>query len=111
MSDPLGLIGAQHGITQPLPGAGGQTGRTPAGGLPLDPNAPSFKDVLLENINQVNKLQQDATAATEDLLAGRRDDVEGVLIATQKADTAFRMLLQVRNKVMDAYEEIKQIRV
>ena len=111
MSDPLGLLGAANKITPPLPGAGGLSGRTPAGGQPLDPNAPSFRDVLLENINQVNKLQQDATAATEDLLAGRRDDVEGVLIATQKADTAFRMLLQVRNKVMEAYDEIKQIRV
>ena len=47
----------------------------------------------------------------EDLAAGRRNDVESVIIATQKADTAFRMLLQVRNKMMDAYEEIKQVRV
>ena len=43
--------------------------------------------------------------------AGRRDDIEGVLIAARKADTAFRMLLQVRNKVLDAYEEVKQLRV
>jgi len=59
----------------------------------------------------VNELQRDATEAMEDLATGARDDVESVLIATQKADTAFRLLLQVRNKVLDAYEEVKQIRV
>lgn len=73
--------------------------------------ASAFKDLLVENLARVNKLQQDATEAVEDLAAGKRDDLETVLMATQKADTAFRMLLQVRNQVMSAYDEIKQIRV
>jgi flagellar hook-basal body complex protein FliE len=47
----------------------------------------------------------------EDFAAGRRDDIETVIIATDKADTAFRMLLQVRNKMLEAYEEVKQVRV
>ncbi|MHC4991295.1 MAG: flagellar hook-basal body complex protein FliE, partial [Planctomycetota bacterium] len=54
---------------------------------------------------------RDAKEAVEDLAAGRRDDVEGVILATEKADTAFRMLLAVRNKMMDAYQEIKELRV
>ena len=74
-------------------------------------DGPAFKDVLLKNIEEVNKLQQDAEAAIEDLAAGRRDDIAQVNIAKQKADMAFKMLLQVRNKMMDAYEEIKQFRV
>lgn len=83
-------------------------GRRPsqAGGSGLD-----FRQMLEKEIAQVNELQQDASEAVEDLAAGRRDDIEGVIIATQKADTAFRMLLQVRNKVMDALEEIKQVRI
>jgi flagellar hook-basal body complex protein FliE len=64
-----------------------------------------------QQIAHVNALQQDAKEAVEDLAAGRRNDLEGVIIATEKADVAFKMLLQVRNKVMDAYEEIKQIRI
>ena len=56
-------------------------------------------------------MQQDATQATNDLLTGQRDDLEGVMIATQKADSAFRMLLALRNKVVDAYDEVKNIRV
>jgi flagellar hook-basal body complex protein FliE len=108
MADPVGLIGQTGGI-----GGAGHVGmpRTPAGGIKPDPNAPSFKDLLMENIKQVNKLQAEATTAIEDLNTGKRADVEGVLLATQKADTAFRMLVSVRNKLTQAYEEIKQMRV
>ncbi len=104
MADPLGLIGSV-GATSPLaaPKATGQAAGIQGG--------PSFKDVLLKNIEQVNQLQQDADAAIEDLVSGKRDDLDAVLMAKQKADVAFQMLLQVRNKVMDAYEEVKQIRV
>ena len=59
----------------------------------------------------MNQLHRDATESIEELAAGRRDDLESVMIATKKADTAFRLLLQVRNKVMDAYDEVKQLRV
>jgi flagellar hook-basal body complex protein FliE len=76
------------------------------------PNAgPGFKEFLQQQIQEVNQLQQDANQATNDLIAGRRSDVESVMLATQKADTAFKMLLQVRNKMMDVYEEVKQLRV
>jgi flagellar hook-basal body complex protein FliE len=97
MPDPVGLIGS---INQDLPAL-----------TPKQAEGPGFKNLLQEQIDKVNQLQRDATEAMEDLATGGRDDVESVLIATQKADTAFRLLLQVRNKVLDAYEEVKQIRV
>jgi flagellar hook-basal body complex protein FliE len=103
MTDPLGIVARAGAVSRDLaptqgsgPGSGG---------------GPAFKEVLRDEIRQVNDLQRRAEEAIEDLAAGRRDDLESVMIATQKADTAFRMLLQVRNKVMDAYEEVKQIRV
>lgn len=103
MTDPLGLIGNTGGMQGPLnPGRPFQRS---------DLGQPGFKELLQQQIEQVNRLQEDANVAIEDLAAGRRDDLESVMIATQKADTAFRMLLQVRNKVMDAYEEVKQLRV
>ncbi len=100
MVDPLGLVTNTQAMS-------------PAAGAPkaIAPGGPSFRDTLVQNLAKVNELQQDAAHAMEDLAAGRRSDVEGVLLATQKADTAFRMLLAVRNKVMDAYQEIQQIRV
>ena len=106
MSDPLGLIGG-FGSVQRLTPASAPAGRAGDG----QAAGPDFKQFLHEQIAEVNKLQSDATVAVEDLATGRRDDLEGVIIATQKADVAFRMLLQVRNKVMEAYDEIKQIRV
>lgn len=103
MTDPLGLINSARPVGLP---------RAPQ--APVAPGAqegPSFKDVLMNNIEQVNKLQQDAAGAIEDLTTGKRDDVANVFIAKQKADMAFQMLQQVRNKLVDAYEEIKQMRV
>ncbi len=105
MADPLGLIGTTP-IARPMPPVGPSA---PSG--PLEQAGPSFKDLLMKNIEQVNKLQQDAATAIEDLSTGRRDDVDQVLMAKQKADLAFQTLLQVRNKLVDAFEEIKQMRV
>lgn len=107
MADPLGFISGQpnplHGIsragTKPQPQTGAEGG------------GPSFKDTLLKSIQEANDLQQQATRAVEDLQTGQRTDVEGVILATQKADNAFRMLQQVRNRMMEAYDEVKQIRV
>jgi len=108
MSDPVGLIGHAGGLGPIGPNrpAGPASTQGPEKG-----HGPNFKDVLLENLNEVNKLQQDAAQAAEDLAAGRRGDVEGVILATEKADTAFRMLQAVRNKVIEAYDELKQMRV
>jgi flagellar hook-basal body complex protein FliE len=106
MSDPLGLIGTTNALRPaglPLVHPSDRVGaQQPPGG---------FSAVLKDQITKVNELQQDARQAVEDLAAGRRTDLESVIIATEKADIAFKMLLQVRNKVMDAYEEVKQIRV
>ena len=74
-------------------------------------DGPGFRAMLEEQIAKVNELESDAKQALEDLATGRRVDIEGVILATQKADIAFKMLLQVRNKMMDAYEEVKQVRV
>jgi flagellar hook-basal body complex protein FliE len=105
MPDPLGLIAtaATPGI-QPLQAAGNSGGSGAASGT-------SFKDVLMNNIEQVNKMQQEAQREIEDLSTGKTHDYAHVIMATQKADLAFQMLLQVRNKLTDAYQEINQIRV
>lgn len=107
MTDPLGLISGSQGAMPIRPGgpdAGRANGANQAGGA-------SFKDALMKQLDQVNRLQQDAETAIEDVVSGKRDDLDNVMIAKQKADIAFQMLLQVRNQMMDAYEEIKQIRV
>jgi len=103
MSDPLGLI---SGV-----GGGGTIRPSSSVSRDNDPEGASFKDVLLKNIEEANKLQQDATKAVEDLQTGKRTDVENVLTATAKADMAFKALQAVRNQVVRAYDEIQQMRV
>lgn len=102
MSDPIGLIGGGQ--------SGGIDPRSSGAARQVDGGASGFKDVLKENLRRVNELEQDATRAIEDLTAGRRTDIEGVALAAAKADMAFKALQAVRNKVMDAYDEIKQMR-
>jgi len=109
LSDPLGLIGASN-PPDPIRGpAQGAPGRGPGGGA--GGVGPDFKATLMNNLKEVNSLQQDASRAAEDLVSGKRTDIEGVIIATEKADTAFKMLQAMRNQVMEAYDEIKQMRV
>ncbi len=100
MSDPLNLIsGAGQGVN---PRATPSSERSGEG--------PSF-DAVFKSLREVNAAQQEATRAIEDLATGQRSDVENVILATQKADNAFKMLQALRNKVMEAYDEVKQMRV
>ena len=70
-----------------------------------------FKDFLLDSIREVNQMQQDANQAVENLVTGGDANPAEVLTAVQKADMAFRMMMQIRNKLVQAYDEVKSIRV
>ena len=74
-------------------------------------SAGSFKNVLLDSLKQVNSMQQEANRAVENLMTGGGSNPAEVLTAVQKADVAFRMMMQVRNKVVQAYQEIKDIQI
>jgi flagellar hook-basal body complex protein FliE len=89
--------------------------------LPLKPGAltgkdaaresDSFKNYLLDSIRQVNDMQQQADSAVEKLSAGEDISPVEVLTAVQKADLAFKLMLQVRNKLVQAYQDIEAMRV
>ncbi len=85
------------------PGAGGLRGG--GGGAQGD-----FAKALMGKIDEVSQLQSEAAKATEDWTTGDAK-VEDVILATQKADVAFKMLLALRNKVQAAYDEVKQVRI
>jgi flagellar hook-basal body complex protein FliE len=71
----------------------------------------SFANTLLDSIKQVNNLQADANNAVESLFTGEEANPAEVLTAVQKADLAFRTMMQIRNKLVAAYDELKNIRV
>ncbi|HEX8913888.1 MAG TPA: flagellar hook-basal body complex protein FliE [Humisphaera sp.] len=90
----------------------GQIGTAAGGPKPTAaPTGPGFSEVLKGQIDEVAKLQQDASQAVEDVATGRTDDVAGVMTAMEKSDIAFKTLLAIRAKLMDAYEEIKGISI
>jgi flagellar hook-basal body complex protein FliE len=87
--------------------------------IPPQPAAPaglgtadsSFQNMLSKSLEQVNSMQQDANRAVENLMTGGSANPAEVLTAVQKADLAFRMMMQVRNKLVAAYQEIKDIKI
>jgi len=111
MTDPLGFINraSAPGVNK-APFSLDATGHGGSGG----PNAagkPDFANSLLDQINEVNKLQNEANQGAEDFATGKRTDIESVVVGAEKADAAFRMLLALRNKVQAAYDEVKQVRI
>ncbi|MDZ4658918.1 MAG: flagellar hook-basal body complex protein FliE [Bythopirellula sp.] len=74
-------------------------------------DTPSFKDMLVDSIRDVNSMQQQADQAVETMMTGGEADPAEVLTAVQKADLAFRLMMQMRNKLMQVYQEVRDIRV
>ena len=86
------------------------TGQLP-GRLGAAEESTAFKSVLFDSIQEVNATKQEADRAVENLVIGGDVTPAEVLTAVQKADIAFRMMIDVRNTMVQAYEEIKSIRV
>jgi len=92
-----------------LAGGGAVPASTSAAGAAGAASETSFADTLKNSIEEVSKLQQDASQAVADLATGKNEDVTGVMTAMEKSDLAFKTLLAIRAKLMDAYEEIKNM--
>lgn len=91
----MGALGAG-----PMPGLGANGGAG-ASGTP----AP-FSDLLTEAVGQVNQLETKARTAVEGLMSGSGVDVHQAMIATEKSDMAFELALAVRNKAVQAYQQV-----
>ncbi|MBD3347540.1 MAG: flagellar hook-basal body complex protein FliE [Chitinivibrionales bacterium] len=72
---------------------------------------PSFKDTLATFLNDVNTSQKVAGKAKEKFLAGEITDVHQVTSKSGEAKVAFNMLMEIRNKVLDGYNEIMRMRL
>lgn len=70
-----------------------------------------FAELLGSKVGEVNRMQRTADDKVHALLTGEDVNEAEVLTAVQKADLAFRMLMQIRNKLMDAYREVQQIQI
>ncbi len=85
--------------------------------LPTNPTMPTgpendeggFGATLKNAINQVNDLQSTSDQQVGDLVQGNRQDIHNVMIAVEKADVAFELMMQVRNKIVSAYQEVSRM--
>jgi len=84
-----------------LPASSGLSGNQESDG--------SFKDSLQTAINQVEDIHSSAEQQMTELLKGERGDVQNVMVAVEKADIAFQLMMQVRNKIVNAYQEISRM--
>jgi flagellar hook-basal body complex protein FliE len=71
----------------------------------------SFKDVMNGFLNDVDGLQAKADESIKKLASGEITDVHQVVTATEEAKVAFNMMMEIRNKLMDAHQEIMRMRL
>lgn len=69
----------------------------------------SFSDFLKEALNKVNNLQLQALEDDKKLVTGEIDDINKVMIDAVKADIALQLTIQIKNKVLEAYQEIMRM--
>lgn len=71
----------------------------------------SFGDVLKSSLAEVNRLQKQADAAITELAKGDKVSLHETMIAMEQADVSFKLMMEVRNKIVEAYQEIMRIQV
>ena len=71
----------------------------------------SFADILMDKIQTADALQKKANSLTEKMLAGEDIDLHEVMIATEKAEVAMQLTLQIRNKLLEAYQELTRMQI
>ena len=86
--------------------------------VPTSPTAPTgiddnagggFGSVLHQAIDKVSELGNDSEKQVGELVEGKRQDIHNVMIAVEKADVAFQLMMQVRNKIVNAYQEVSKL--
>jgi len=78
---------------------GGQGGKT------------EFSTILKNKVNEINQLQSDADQAITKVELGNSGSIHDAIIALEKADLSFRKMIQVRNKILEAYQEVMRMQV
>ena len=83
-------------------GAASATGGAPSSG---------FMNTLQQAISKANDIQLGADQATEALMTGQSQNVHQTMVALQEADVSFQLMMQIRNKLVSAYEEIQRMQI
>lgn len=71
----------------------------------------SFADTLKDAVADVNQAQQIADVKMQEIATGKNHNIPEVMIAAEKADISLKLMVQVRNKIIEAYQEIMKMQV
>ncbi len=107
MTDPIQV----PNVTQSIGGSARAEARGSGVAGAAEPTGKDFKTILLDSLEQVNRLQDEADQGVQRLLTGETDNVVEVMVAVNKAGVAFDLLMEIRNKLVDAYREVQQMRI
>jgi flagellar hook-basal body complex protein FliE len=94
-----------------LPSSDPVASRTRAGGAPEVGTQPTFGDLVKDFAGDVNDLQFSAGDAINMLATGRSTDVHQVMIAVEEASVAMDLMLEIRNRVLEGYQELIRMQV
>jgi flagellar hook-basal body complex protein FliE len=100
------MINGVNSFSSPAIDAGKSLGSASQAGKA---GASQFGDTFKKYLDEVNQLQQDASQAVQDNATGVSDNLDGVMVAMEKSDLAFKTLMAIRTKLLDAYEELKNM--
>lgn len=101
-------INGISGFPSPLTPSGGAAKAAASGG---SIGSGDFGKLLSQAINSADADQQNSTAAVQDLVSGNNQDVLPVVAAVAKSDLSFKLLMGIRNKVVEAYKQTMQMQV
>jgi flagellar hook-basal body complex protein FliE len=71
----------------------------------------AFANTLRQQLEQVSRIQEEADAGVQRLMTGESQNITEVFTAARKAELAFGLMMEIRNKLVEAYAELRQVRV
>jgi flagellar hook-basal body complex protein FliE len=75
------------------------------------PSGAAFQAVFSDAVSKVESFQQNAQASVDRFLSGEGEELHHVAIASQQAELSFQLFMQVRNKIVTAYQQVMQMQV
>jgi flagellar hook-basal body complex protein FliE len=82
-----------------------------ASGAGAQSTAGGFGDLIGDALQQLNQVQTEANSAMTDVAAGRSTDLHTALVTVEEASLALQLALQVRNKMVESYQEVMRMQV
>ncbi len=120
------LSGISNGITHKIEGLANQAPQEESGlevndqragdiakefGLSTGDFKGNFSDLITRTMDKVNADQVNADSAIKEMVSGRNKNIHETMLAVEKADLSLKLMMQVRNKVLDAYREVMRMQV